>query len=205
MHIKINPDNKLFFTSDQHWNHDNIIRFCNRPYANKQDMMEDMILKWNQVVGEDDIVCVLGDFFWKAQQGFITRNVQRLKGEIFLIPGNHDNLNAYSGLGGSDMFHICSPIENLAVVSCKGTFPIVLSHYPLLTWSHRNWENSYNFFGHIHSQPGSIMGEFGGPLQGLTKGMDVGVDRHGYAPVEFFDLLKETKDYYATLANVSAC
>ena len=65
---------RVFFTSDTHFNHANIIRFCNRPFKDVSHMNEAIISNWNRVVGPEDIVFHLGDFclgsdsviFWKV-------------------------------------------------------------------------------------------------------------------------------------------
>ena len=59
---------KVFFTSDTHFYHGNIIRFCNRPFKDVETMNETIISNWNNTVGQDDIVFHLGDF-----QGYIDR------------------------------------------------------------------------------------------------------------------------------------
>ena len=48
--------NKVFFTSDTHFYHANIINFCKRPFANVETMNEALIENWNAVVGANDIV-----------------------------------------------------------------------------------------------------------------------------------------------------
>lgn len=53
---------KVFFTSDTHFFHGNIIRFCNRPFKDVETMNETIISNWNNTVGQDDIVFHLGDF-----------------------------------------------------------------------------------------------------------------------------------------------
>ena len=53
---------RVFFTSDTHFNHTNIIRFCNRPFKDVIHMNETIIANWNSVVGPDDIIFHLGDF-----------------------------------------------------------------------------------------------------------------------------------------------
>ena len=47
---------KVFFTSDTHFYHGNIIRFCNRPFKDVEMMNETIISNWNDTVGQDDIV-----------------------------------------------------------------------------------------------------------------------------------------------------
>ena len=46
----------LFFTSDTHFHHANIIRFCNRPFRDVEEMDEILIRNWNEVVGPEDTV-----------------------------------------------------------------------------------------------------------------------------------------------------
>lgn len=53
---------KVYFTSDTHFYHSNIIGFCKRPFKNVEDMNETLIENWNRVVSQDDIVFHLGDF-----------------------------------------------------------------------------------------------------------------------------------------------
>ncbi len=50
----------VFFTSDTHFNHTNIIRFCSRPFKDVEHMNETLIANWNRVVGPDNIVFHLG-------------------------------------------------------------------------------------------------------------------------------------------------
>jgi calcineurin-like phosphoesterase family protein len=47
---------KFFFTADTHFNHDNIIEYCNRPFKNAEEMNDTLIINWNSVVGEHDTV-----------------------------------------------------------------------------------------------------------------------------------------------------
>ncbi len=61
MNFKFNAEH-TFFTSDTHFNHANIIRFCNRPFKDVEQMNEVMIANWNNVIGKDDTVFHLGDF-----------------------------------------------------------------------------------------------------------------------------------------------
>ena len=52
----------IFFTSDHHFGHYNVIKYCNRPFTSAQQMDEIMILRWNETVLPDDEVYYLGDF-----------------------------------------------------------------------------------------------------------------------------------------------
>jgi len=81
---------KIFFTSDCHFDHANIIKFCDRPFKNVTHMNEEMIKRWNSVVTSDDLVYHIGDFAWKNQG---KKFEDRLNGTIVHIKGNHDSNN----------------------------------------------------------------------------------------------------------------
>ena len=81
--------NKIFFTSDHHFGHKNIIKFCNRPFESIDEMNEELISRWNAKVGPNDEVYHLGDFALCTTNEF-TDIIGRLNGIIYLIGGNHD-------------------------------------------------------------------------------------------------------------------
>ena len=86
----IYPDgNKVYFTSDTHFGHENIIKWCRRPYSSVEEMNEKLIENWNSVVGPDDIVFHLGDFAFGGS-GLWKEVLSRLNGKKYLIIGNHD-------------------------------------------------------------------------------------------------------------------
>jgi calcineurin-like phosphoesterase family protein len=77
---------RTFFIADTHLNHHNIIKYCDRPFKNKEEMNNTIITNWNKVVGKFDHVFVLGDFaFYDGE-----RILPLLKGIKYLIMGNHD-------------------------------------------------------------------------------------------------------------------
>lgn len=78
-----------FFTSDEHFGHANIIRYCNRPFASAGDMDEALIESWAKTVGPKDEVWVLGDFALGPIYAALDL-AQLLPGRKFLVPGNHD-------------------------------------------------------------------------------------------------------------------
>ena len=47
---------KTYLIADTHFNHKRIIEYCKRPYSNVEEMNEDLIRKWNNVVSKNDIV-----------------------------------------------------------------------------------------------------------------------------------------------------
>lgn len=79
-----------YVTSDHHLYHTNIIRYCNRPFDNVDDMHTLMIREWNSVVTPDDIVIHLGDYICGGQKDRVREITQQLNGTKILITGNHD-------------------------------------------------------------------------------------------------------------------
>lgn len=80
-----------FFTSDTHFGHQNIIRFCDRPFSSVEEMNEALVENWNNVVSEDDEIFHLGDVAlgkWVEWDGILTR----LNGHKTLVVGNHERI-----------------------------------------------------------------------------------------------------------------
>ena len=46
----------IYFTADTHFDHANIIRFCNRPFATVDEMNDTLIANWNRKVHGNDTV-----------------------------------------------------------------------------------------------------------------------------------------------------
>lgn len=78
----------IFFTADTHFGHNNVIRFCDRPFSSAAEMDEVMIRNWNARVTGGDTVYILGDMFFRSTNA--EEILQRLKGKKRLIVGNHD-------------------------------------------------------------------------------------------------------------------
>jgi calcineurin-like phosphoesterase family protein len=85
-----------WFISDTHFFHENIIKFCNRPFINAEHMNEFMISEWNNCVSPQDKVYHLGDVALGAggNEGRLANLLRRLNGHKRLIVGNHDNLKS---------------------------------------------------------------------------------------------------------------
>ena len=116
---------KVFFTSDTHFYHGNIIRFCNRPFEDVEMMNETIISNWNNTVGLDDTVFHLGDFCLGGSAEW-TKILDRLNGKIYLILGNHDLKNLRQGY--VDRFEHVTMQMHIEVDKQK----IYLNHYPFL-------------------------------------------------------------------------
>jgi len=79
----------IYFTSDHHFFHSNIIDYCGRPFKNVENMNKTMAIRWNQVVKPNDVVYHLGDFALAKKDDDISFFYD-LNGDIILIKGNHD-------------------------------------------------------------------------------------------------------------------
>lgn len=77
-----------FFTSDQHFNHANIIKYSSRPFNSVKEMNDTMIMNWNKVVGKADTVFCVGDFSLSVAN--LDKILAELNGTKVLIYGNHD-------------------------------------------------------------------------------------------------------------------
>lgn len=180
-------ENKVFFTSDTHFGHANIIKFCNRPFLNINDMNEALIENWNKVVSDGDTVFHLGDFAFGGSNVW-NEILPRLNGQIYLILGNHDRKNIRQGF----MKHFVA-VEAQMQIEIEGR-SIYLNHYPFLCYG-GSWRNEkdavWQLFGHVHSGPNQEIGMDNSRLSVLFPTQyDVGVDNNNYAPVSY----KEVKE-----------
>lgn len=83
----------LYFTSDHHFWHANIIEYCKRPFESVEEMNRSMVQSWNDIVTPDDEVYYLGDFSMAARSVEIFTPL--LNGIKYLVPGNHDFCHSY--------------------------------------------------------------------------------------------------------------
>lgn len=171
--FKFDPEN-IWFTSDTHFCHENIIRFCNRPFSNVDEMNEELIRRWNETVPPDGIVFHLGDFCL-GHPGDWNDILIQLKGQIYLILGNHDM--KYIKQGFMKRFVHVTQQMTIRV----GGQAIILNHTPFLSYgeSNRIWQ----LHGHVHTGPLS-----GKEISKLPLQFDVGVDNNDFRPVSFREI-----------------
>ena len=168
---------KVFFTSDTHFNHKGIIEFCHRPFKDVEQMDEALIANWNSVVGKEDTVFHLGDFCLGGSAKW-THILDRLNGKIYLILGNHDLRNIRQ--------RYIQRFEHVTMqmfIEIRGQ-RIYLNHNPFLCYggAHRNiWQ----LFGHVHSGPYATDTTRSLMKKLLPMQYDVGVDNNNFTPVSF--------------------
>lgn len=135
----------IYFTSDTHLFHKNILKFEDRPYASYEEMTEDMINKWNSQVNDDDIIYHIGDLsFGNCDQTIEV--LKRLKGKIILIKGNHDLSKHYQKINELGLLH---EYHEVGITLKYKKQQMWLTHYPLeIGLRPRKW----SIHGHIHSE-----------------------------------------------------
>lgn len=189
----------VFFTSDMHFSHANIIRYSERPYFNKitdviqtgeksswvskfiarqraDEMDKDLVAKWNQTVKPDDIVYHLGDFAYGSTAN-VLKHLRMLNGKKKILWGNHDdNLKQVSRIMDfyPDLKNKVEFLGDYAEVNIEGQ-SIILCHYAMKVWNGSH-HGSWQLYGHSH---GSLTDDPN------SLSFDVGIDCHNYKPLTF--------------------
>jgi len=164
---------KVFITSDNHFYHHNIIRYCNRPFKSVKEMNYVMVQNWNKTVAKEDIVFHLGDFALTSINN-VKHIRKQLNGTIFLLPGNHDRKRILRNSG------------IIVVPSIIRFNNIVLTHRPLLEV--RN--GLVNVHGHIHEK------------NTYGKRINASVDVTGFTPVPIEKYIKEANKMLFKMTGV---
>jgi len=155
-----------FFTADFHFDHKNIMRYCNRPFGSVEEMNEKLIENVNEKVRQIDHLVIAGDVTLNHKSETVYKKwLNRLNGDKIIVKGNHDYWIPKSS--AKHIYHVT--IENQF---------IAVSHYPMRSWN-RSFHGSWNLHGHTHSK-----------MLPLKNQYDIGVDNNNYYPISF-DEIKE--------------
>ena len=161
-----------YYIADTHFYHENIIRLCNRPFKDVQEMNSVMAENWNAAVKPEDTVYVVGDFGYRVGTQDLIKMINSLNGHKILIRGNHD-IKALN----DPVYRACyDGIYDIHEVVDNGV-RIVLCHYPLVEWNNY-FREAWHFFGHIHNADTlaqHIMSE-------IPKSVNIGADCIGFTP-----------------------
>lgn len=129
------------YIADMHFDHENIIAYDNRPFKNAQEMNEVMIRRWNQVVDDEDLTYILGDFCGGNEARWLEL-LDILRGRKYLILGNHDpepTPAVRARLEG---------VESYLETEDEGRH-VVLCHYPIPCF-HGQYFGWIHLYGHVH-------------------------------------------------------
>ena len=177
-------EDKLFFTSDPHYGHENILKYCHRPFSSIEEHDEELIRLWNETVPEDGIVFILGDIGF-CSETYLKTILNRLNGKIYWIIGNHDWRRITPGI--MNRFE-CITQQMVITVDNKLVY---LNHFPFLCYPDSDRHPVYQFFGHVHSGPLSGSSDISRLVHLNKRQYDVGVDNNEYKPISFQDIIKK--------------
>ena len=182
----------VFYTSDTHFGHKNIIGFCDRPFDDIEEMNRALIERWNAKVSDADDVYVLGDFAYRC--GDSVRGIaQKLKGRKHLVIGNHD-FTWMKDEGAVAEFDEVAPL--LEIVDGKRC--VTLCHYPMMSWRNSRRSFSWHIHGHIHNSTGDMSWPL---ISNLDRMLNAGVDVNGFEPVSFEEMLENNIAWKAAHAR----
>ena len=167
----------LYFSSDQHFFHHNVINMCNRPFADLDEMHHVLINNWNSVVGKLDEVYILGDFSFKGSGAEVNDVLKQLKGKKYLIRGNHEK---YLSDSNFDMTAF-EWVKDYEVISYKDA-RFILFHYPILEWAHYH-RKSIHLHGHVHNNSSHISEDTARLSVLGNRAVNVGVDCNNFFPI----------------------
>lgn len=179
--------NKTFVTSDHHFFHKNIIKYCERPFPHEYEMNSFMIEQWNKVVSPNDTVLHIGDFFagLKGRKKHANGIVEKLNGKKYLIRGNHDHF--------TDAEFKAMGFEFVGDYLIKSK--ILFIHYP-------------SVFDEKYKKPGNVLAKrlveendikliihghrhsANPDTPEFSNHFNVCVDLHNFAPVELISIIK---------------
>ena len=168
----------IYFTSDTHFGHKNIITYCDRPFASVEDMDETLINNWNAYVKQDDFIYHLGDVaFAKAPR--VREIIGRLHGQKYLIKGNHDKLSdtQFKEFGFIEVYK--------ALTTTLEDIEITLEHIPNIDI------HGVQLCGHVHNQWRIASSPWG-------LNINVGVDQWDYLPVSattIIEIVRNTEQF----------
>ena len=160
----------VWFAADFHLGHHNIIRYCDRPFRNTEEMDQHILERLNASVKASDVLYFLGDFCIGGKARALAYRQQVQCKKIIAVPGNHDK--EIRKLAEEFLW-----LTDLAEVSVHGQ-PIVLCHYAMRVWNHSH-HGAWHLYGHSHGKL---------PESPTSLSMDVGVDTNQFQPWHFDEI-----------------
>lgn len=163
----VNFKRNVWFSSDTHYYHGNIIKYSSRPFSSVEEMNEVMIERHNALVKPGDIWYFLGDFAFAKNRKEHDAILERLNGKKIMITGNHDRSSCYGSIQWDEVYDRVLEVEII-----PGEPAWTLAHFPHLSWN-RSHHGAFHLHGHTH---GSL------PFDLKVRRLDVGVDTHDFKP-----------------------
>ena len=180
----------IFYTSDLHLGHANIIRHCNRPFASVEDMDEALIGNWNAKLTDGDTVHILGDLMFRNSCPS-EEYLSRLKGKKHLVVGNHDK----AWMKKVDLSRWFESVEMMRFFT-DGQRKITECHYPMMSWPFAN-HDGWMVYGHIHENTNM---DYWPMIAQNDHMLNAGVDINGFEPVTFEEMQQNNLEHIARTA-----
>lgn len=149
---------KIFYISDLHFGHANVLNYDSRPWTNVDEMNKDMIYLWNQRVGKRDTVYILGDFSMTLSIKEAKDIVNQLNGNKHLIRGNHDIRKAEF----EELFESVQDYKEVADTVTIDGYPentpvrVICSHY-FMPFYNKNLRGAIMLHGHTHASREAVL------------------------------------------------
>lgn len=134
-----------YFIADLHFGHQNCLAFDNRQFATIEEHDKNLIQNWNDTVGIDDDIYILGDISWYGSSKTV-EIFKGLNGNKHLIIGNHDK----KLLKNRELQSLFIEITDYKELELSDGKIIVLSHYPIPCFN-KHYYGSYHLYGHVHT------------------------------------------------------
>ncbi|HTN99244.1 MAG TPA: hypothetical protein VL068_01110, partial [Microthrixaceae bacterium] len=181
---------QTWFTSDLHLGHNNIIRYCARPFSSVDEMDEALVQRWNETVADEDRIWVLGDFAL-GDIGASLALTSTLRGRKILLAGNHDRCWAGTGKKTHEWTERYLEAGFDEVLQGEQTMSIVgeqvrLCHFPYEGDSHDHDrfvgnrpidDGGWLLHGHVHER-----------WRQRQRMINVGVDVNDFCPVSIDEI-----------------
>lgn len=178
----------IWITSDLHFKHGNIIKYCSRPFSSVKEMDDYLLDEIRFKVKPNDQVYFLGDFmFGSHNKKYYVDNFnelfQNLPGQWFFCVGNHDK-NMWRFRDTLLKNQRIKEIRDIISINYNQQ-KIVLSHCQMKVWDCKH-HGAVHFYGHEHSPSGTIFTEYA---------MDVGIDTTNMKLLNIKDHLERLKGF----------
>jgi len=193
MKLVLEKGQKLFFTSDTHYNHANICSSTTQWVRNTRkfdslDAMNDALVNnINEVVGENDILIHLGDWSFGGFDSIAEFRDRIICKNIHLVFGNHDEHITKNKEGIQKVFSSVNSYVNLDLrrpsLINKGMvdkYRFILCHFPIASWDGMN-NGVRHLFGHVHLPPHKRIME--------GRAMDVGCEGNNLTPISLDEII----------------
>jgi len=197
MKISLNKGQRLFFTSDTHYNHANICSATTkwvdpvpcREFKTLEHMNATLVGNINETVGQDDILIHLGDWSFGGFEMIEEFRNRIVCQNIHIITGNHDHHIENNRDGVQSLFKSVSKYQNLVVkwnvgMNTMSEARFALMHFPIASWDNMA-RGAIHLHGHVHFPADKRIG--------VGKMMDVGCDGNNLYPIEMTEVLRLMK------------